>query len=54
MGGTVELEDLARDATNGGSYCSYRLSQIIDDPEKDETWDGTKFFDLGWENEDLS
>lgn len=41
---SVELEDLARDATDGGSYCSKQRVYFVLDAEKDEDWDGTEFF----------
>jgi len=41
----TELEDLARDATSGDSYCAQYKCERVEDPEKDPTWDGTEFFD---------
>jgi hypothetical protein len=41
----VELDDLARDAMTGESYCSKQTSELIEDPTKDPDWDGTEFFD---------
>ena len=41
---TGELEDLARDATSGNSYCSKQESKLIEEPKKDPDWDGTEFF----------
>lgn len=39
----LELEDLARDATSGDSYCSKQeLARV--DPLSDPDWDGTEFF----------
>lgn len=42
-GTSVELEDLARDATNGDAYCSKQTSEEVN-PLLDEDWDGTEFF----------
>ncbi len=41
---TVELEDLAREATNGDAYCSSQKAKLIDHPADDMDWDGTEFF----------
>lgn len=41
----IELSDLARDATDGESYCSKQVSQIVESPSGDPDWDGTEFFD---------
>lgn len=43
-GDSVSLEDLARDADSGGSYCSKSESCLIEEPTKDADWDGTEFF----------
>jgi len=40
----TELEDLARDATDGESYCSKQTCLKVEDPTKDPDWDGTEFF----------
>jgi hypothetical protein len=40
----VELEDLARDATNGDAYCSKQHTVLVEKPEKDPDWDRTEFF----------
>lgn len=40
----LELEDLARDATSGESYCSSSRTELISRPEKNPDWDGTEFF----------
>lgn len=40
----LELEDLARDATSGGSYCSKVKYDTVEKPEADPDWDGTDFF----------
>lgn len=46
---SLELEDLAREATNGSAYCSVMDCEVIENPESDPDWDGTEFF---MENED--
>jgi hypothetical protein len=40
----LELEDLARDATSGSSYCSKFNTDLMEDPTADPDWDGTEFF----------
>lgn len=40
----LELSDLARDAENGGSYCSKQIAELVESPEDDPDWDGTDFF----------
>lgn len=40
----VEIEDLAREATRGDSYCSRSVSTLIEDPQKDKDWVETEFF----------
>lgn len=40
----VELEDLARDATSGESYCSKQNCEYVEDVQKDPDWDDTEFF----------
>ena len=40
----IELEDLAREASRGGSYCSKQDTKIVDKPHEDSDWDGTEFF----------
>ena len=42
---TVEIEDLARDATSGDAYCSRQVAEEIEDVKADPDWDGTEFFD---------
>ena len=44
-GSTVEIQDLARDATEGEAYCSKSVSVRVPDPESDPEWDGTEFFE---------
>ncbi len=39
-----ELIDLAQEATDGSMYCSKQKSKYVDDPSKDQDWDGTDFF----------
>jgi hypothetical protein len=48
-GNNEELEDLAHDATSGDAYCSKYRSEQIAEPEKDVDWDGTQFFEEGWD-----
>lgn len=43
-GESVELEQLAKDATSGRSYCPTFKSLKIEVPENDSDWDGTEFF----------
>lgn len=45
----LDINDLAREATNGDAYCSAQLCETIEDPEADPDWDGTEFFDEGSE-----
>lgn len=40
----TELEELARDATSGGSYCSVQRADYVLDPTGDPDWDDTEFF----------
>jgi hypothetical protein len=40
----VDLEDLAREATNGDAYCSKSHSEYIERPHIDADWGGTEFF----------
>lgn len=47
-----ELDDLAREAVSGGSYCSVCKTKVIENPEKDKDWDGTEFFDCLNKEED--
>lgn len=39
----IEIDDLARDAMSGESYCSKQKSEYVD-PRTDPDWDGTDFF----------
>jgi hypothetical protein len=48
--GVVELADLAREATDGEAYCSKMVSVGVADPPADPDWDGTEFFQRGWES----
>ena len=41
----MELEDIAREATNGSCYCSKMTSDHVEDAESDADWDGNEFFD---------
>lgn len=45
--GTVELEDLAREATRGDAYCSKSDSVFVADPLSDPDPPGDDFFRLG-------
>ena len=47
----VELEDLARDAVSGESYCASMKSIAVDSPKNDPDWDGTEFFDVPGDDE---
>ena len=38
-GSEVELEDLARAATEGDAYCSDYYTEYVKDPTKDKNWD---------------
>jgi hypothetical protein len=40
-----ELEDIAREATQGEMYCSSQKTVQVDDPATDVAWDGNEFFD---------
>lgn len=40
----VEIDELARDAVSGVSYCSKQTTELVPDPAKDKDWDGTEFF----------
>jgi hypothetical protein len=40
----VSLEQLAQKAEAGDAYCSKQETELVKEPEKDETWDGTEFF----------
>lgn len=48
----LELEDLARDASSGESYCSKFNTEAVENPEADPAWDGTEFFDSDDEDYD--
>jgi len=41
---SMELEDLAHDATVGEAYCSKQKSERVEKPEENPDWDGTEFF----------
>jgi hypothetical protein len=41
----VELLDLARDATDGDSFCSVHSVRHVQEPQKDPDWENTDFFD---------
>ena len=42
--GNMELDELARDAMVGESYCSEQSTTKVDDVDNDDDWDGTEFF----------
>jgi hypothetical protein len=42
--GKMELEDLAREATEGSGYCSKMKAIKVANPAGDPDWDGTEFF----------
>jgi hypothetical protein len=46
-GAKLELSALAREAETGNAYCSRFRSELVQEPEKDNDWDGTEFFDKG-------
>lgn len=48
----LELEELARAATNGDAYCSVQESVKVDNPEDDPHWDNNTFFDDPTEDEE--
>lgn len=41
----LELEELAREATEGDAYCSVQESKYIENFKEDPDWDGTEFFE---------
>lgn len=47
------LEDLGREADQGAAYCSSHKVEVIDSPTDDPDWDGTEFFGLDEEDEEL-
>jgi hypothetical protein len=40
----VELEDFARDACTGESYCSVMETDWVKNPPEDKDWEDTEFF----------
>ena len=40
----VEIDDLAREAVVGESYCSVRRDVLVRDTTTAPEWDGTEFF----------
>lgn len=38
------LKRIGSDVQSDFTYCSSRTCELIEDPEKDEDWDGTDFF----------
>jgi len=47
-----DLEDIAREADQGGAYCSAYDVKRVDVPENDPDWDGTEFFGVDDEDEE--
>lgn len=50
----TELEDLARDAVSGDSYCATSKSVRVENPEADPDWDGTEFFGTNDESDEAT
>lgn len=50
--GKGDLEDIAREADQGGAYCSTYDVKRVDVPENDPDWDGTEFFGVDDEDEE--
>lgn len=48
-----EIDDLARDAMNGDSYCSRQRTVLVEDAEADPDWQATEFFDYPEPDDDL-
>ena len=46
----VEIDSLAREAVQGESYCSTRHDALIAEPEKDDDWEDTEFFESGFDD----
>ena len=40
----LEIDELARDAMSGESYCSDSYTEVIAEPANDLDWDNTEFF----------
>ena len=45
----AEIDDLARDAMVGDSFCSKQEILFVQDAEEDPDWVPTEFFDMGGE-----
>ena len=43
----LEIDELAREAVRGESYCSTAETTKVVDPLSDPNWDGTEFFEEG-------
>jgi len=48
----AELEDLAREATNGDAYCSKQITVLVEDPAADPDPPSVEFFYDPDEDED--
>jgi len=46
----IALSALARSAEIGDSYCSKMESVAVMNPKEDEDWDGTEFFNEGYDD----
>lgn len=42
--GGAELNQIAREASDGMAYCSQQTSVLINSPELDPDWESTEFF----------
>ena len=40
-----ELEDIAREATEGAAFCASMKHELVADPSTDPAWQPTEFFD---------
>ena len=49
----IESSELVRDGECGDSYISSSDTVFVEDPSKDSDWDGTEFFNGGWDDEEV-
>ena len=42
----MEISDIAREAECGDAYCSTQNIELIENPEEDDDWDDTEFFEI--------
>lgn len=49
----LELDELARDAVSGDSYCSRQSCERVEDVAGDKDWDGSEFFDEAHDLDDI-